>query len=426
MAEHASTSDGRPLTWVPSAYFLEGLPYVLVNVVSVPLYKALGVGNTEIALYTSSLGLIWAFKALWSPLVDGISTRRTWAIGMQGLMAPVLVAIALALPMSGFLQITVVLFGLLAVLSATYDIAADGYYMLALDEGQQSAWVGWRSAFYRGAFVFGEGAMVALAGGLASYYGLETTAAWSVALCVAAGLLLLGALYHAVVMPRPASDVPRPQSEALGTTLQMFRTFLLKDGMVAGVFFIVFFRFAENHMAKILPLFLLDDVEKGGLGLSEAEYGLAKGTIGILALTVGGILGGLAINRHGLKAWLWPMVIALNVPDALYVYLAWAQPQSFPLVASFIGLESFGYGFGFTAYLMFLIHLADGEYKTAHYAFATGLMALAVWAASAWSGWAQEQLGYFWFFVWVCALTLPGALVAWLVNVPPDYGKHSR
>ncbi|HHO50171.1 MAG TPA: hypothetical protein ENK18_04675 [Deltaproteobacteria bacterium] len=210
----------------------------------------------------------------------------------------------------------------------------------------------------------------------------------------------------------------------MGNTAEIVSSFLRKEGIAASILFVVFFRFGETHMAKLVSPFLLDAPEVGGLGLSLAEVGFAKGTIGVLALVAGGILGGLAIYRDGLRAWMWPMVVALNGPDLLYVYMSWAQPQDYSLICGLIGIESFGYGFGFTAYMMFMIRLAEGRFKTAHYAFGTGLMALAVWASQFWSGSMQELLGYQWFFVWVLLLTLPGAFVAWLVDIPPEFGKR--
>ncbi len=408
-------------TWVPSLYFIEGLPYVVVNILSVVMYKTLGVSNSEIAFYTSWLGLIWAFKALWSPLVDGVWTKRSWTLAMQALTVPVIIGVGFCLPLPDFVQVTLVLFSLVGVLSATHDIAADGFYMLGLSEGLQSAFVGIRSTFWRVALVAGEGGLVVLAGVLGERLGLVE--GWTATLVIAATVFGVGFVYHFFMLPRPAADRPRDGGHALANTAKTFGTFVAKDGLMAGVLFLVYFRFAENHMAKIVGPFLLDGVEVGGLGLTVIEVGVAKGTVGVICLVVGGIVGGFAIYRHGLRAWLWPMVIALNVPDLVYVYLAWAQPDSFRWVAALIGVESFGYGFGFAAYLMFMIRLAQGEFKTAHYAFGTGIMALAAWAAQVWSGAAQELLGYDGFFTWVCVLTLPGIWVAWLIEVPASFGR---
>ena len=419
----AGTSWGAAWAWVPSLYFVQGLPYTVVNVVSVPMFKTLGVGNTQITFWTSWLGLIWALKALWSPFVDGVSTKRRWTVAMQAAFVPALVLVAFSLSTPWFFQAAIGLFLLLAIASATHDIAADGLYMLGLDDGKQAAFVGVRSTFWRLALIFGEGGLVVLAGVLGTRFE-SAQQGWSGTLLATAGIFALATAYNAWALPRPAADVPRPGKKALGNSREMVRTFFAKPGMGAGILFIVFFRFAENHMAKLVAPFLLDERAVGGLGLTLEQVGIAKGTVGVAALVAGGILGGLAIYRHGLKAWLWPMVIVLNLPDLVYVYMAWAQPESYGLVCGLIGVESFGYGFGFTAYMMFLIHLADGEFKTAHYAFATGLMALAAWAAQFWSGAMQEALGYPFFFVWVLVLTLPAAGVAWLVDIPSEFGRR--
>jgi MFS transporter, PAT family, beta-lactamase induction signal transducer AmpG len=412
----------HPLTWVPSLYFVQGLPYVIANNVSVVLYKQLQVSNAEIAFYTSWFGLVWAFKALWSPFVDATSTKRRWTLAMQGAMAPVLAMVAFALPLPSFVQISLALFLVLAVLSATHDVAADGFYMLGLRQDQQSAFVGVRSTFWRVALVFGEGGLVMLAGFLARQWTIEQ--AWTATMLVAAGLFAGFSLFHALVLPRPGADLPRERTQTFANTGEIVASFFRKEGIVSAILFLAFYRFAENHLSKLVSPFLLDGVDAGGLGLSAEAVGFAKGTVGVVALVVGGILGGIAIWRDGLRRWLWPMVFALNAPDLVYVWLAWAQPENYPLVVALIGVEQFGYGFGFTAYMMFMIRLAEGEHKTAHYAFGTGLMALFAWAAQSWSGWMQEQLGYDLFFWYVLLWILPGIWVAWLVDIPADFGRR--
>ncbi|MEM6929092.1 MAG: MFS transporter, partial [Myxococcota bacterium] len=239
-----------------------------------------------------------------------------------------------------------------------------------------------------------------------------------------AALFGVGTLWHAWILPTAPDDTPRPGHSMVSTAMETVRTFFAKADIVHAILFIGFFRFAENHMSKLLYPFLIDPVEAGGLGLTTAAAAVAKGTVGLSALTVGGILGGYAIYRNGLKAWLWPMAIAINVPNIVYVYLAWAQPESYALICTGIAIESFGYGFGFTAYLMYMIRFAEGPYKTAHYAFATGLMALAVSLASFWSGPLQEEIGYRAFFAWVCVATVPGFVVTGLIDVPADFGRR--
>ncbi len=413
---------GRPWSWVPTLYFLEGLPYVVANNLSVAMYKSLSVSNSQIAFLTSWLSLVWAAKALWSPLVDGLSTKRRWVVAMQLGIAPVLVAAAASPSPPSFVLWTMAAFFVVGFLSATHDIAADGLYMLGLSDDQQAAWVGIRSTFWRLALVFGEGALLVLAGTLGHRYG--ATAGWQLTLLATAALFAAGAAFHALALPHPPRD--RPRDEPIDRAgMDAVRSFFAKPDLLRGLAIIFFYRFAENHMAKLVVPFLMDGPEAGGLGLALEQVGIAKGTVGVLALVAGGVLGGLAIYAHGLRRWLWPMVVALNVPNLVYVYLSWARPDDFVLVSALIGVESFGYGFGFSAYMMYLIHFARGEYQTTHYAFGTGLMATAVWAAQFWSGWMSEQLGYQGFFLWVVALTLPGFAVAALVDVPPDFGRRS-
>ncbi len=413
----------RPWSWVPSLYFLEGLPYVVANNLSVAMYKSLSVSNSQIAFLTSWLSLVWAAKALWSPFVDGVGTKRRWVVAMQLAMVPALFGVMASLSMPSFVLWTMVGFFVVGFLSATHDVAADGLYILALDDDQQAAWVGIRSTFWRLALVFGEGGLLVLAGTLGATYG--PTVGWQLTLLATAGLFAAGALYHALLLPRAAADQPRDEPmEQAGR--EAVRSFFAKPDLLRGLAIILFFRFAENHMAKLVVPFLMDSPDVGGLGLTLEQVGIAKGTVGVLCLVAGGILGGLAIYAHGLRRWLWPMVIALNAPNLVYVYLAWVRPDDLLVVNALIGVESFGYGFGFSAYMMYLIHFARGEYQTTHYAFATGLMALAVWAAQFWSGWMEEWLGYQGFFLWVVALTLPGFAVAYLVDVPTRFGRRSE
>mgnify|MGYP000017331277 CR=1 FL=1 len=412
----------RPWSWVPSLYFLEGLPYVVANNLSVAMYKSLSVSNSQIAFLTSWLSLVWAFKALWSPLVDGVSTKRRWVVAMQLAIAPALFGLMVSLQLPSFVLYSMIGFFVVGFLSATHDIAADGLYILALSDDQQAAWVGIRSTFWRLALVFGEGGLLVLAGWLGEQHG--AIVGWQLTLLATAALFVAGAVFHGLLLPRAPDDTPREQP-VQQAWVDAVRSFFAKPDLLRGLAIILFFRFAENHMAKLVVPFLMDDADAGGLGMSLTEVGVAKGTVGVLCLVAGGILGGLAIYAHGLRRWLWPMVVALNVPNLVYVYLAWFQPADRVLINALIGVESFGYGFGFSAYMMYLIHFARGEYETTHYAFATGLMATAVWAAQFWSGWVSDSLGYQGFFLWVVALTLPGFAVAALVDVSEDFGKRT-
>jgi PAT family beta-lactamase induction signal transducer AmpG len=418
-----ATDRPTPLVWVPTLYFLQGLPYVVVNNVSVAMYKSLGVANAEVTFYTSWFQLVWSFKALWSPFVDGVSTKRRWTVAMQLAMAPALLAVAAALPLPSFFPVTLGILLFAAFVSATHDVACDGHYILSLDEGTQAAYVGVRSSFYRLAMVAGEGGILMLAGALGHQAPLphltDPTFGWSLTLAAVAAVFALGAAWHALILP-VVDEAPRGPASELPFR-DTVRTFFARPGVLGTVAFIFGYRFAENHLSKLVTPFLLDERAVGGLGLSVQQVGFAKGTVGVLCLVAGGLLGGYAISRHGLRRWLLPMVVALNVPDLLYVWMAVAQPADLRVITGAIGVEQFGYGFGFAAYMVYLMRVARGPYPTAHYAFATGLMALGVWLAQFWSGWMQQQTGYVGFFAWVCALTIPSAATVWWID-PGDDG----
>jgi MFS transporter, PAT family, beta-lactamase induction signal transducer AmpG len=411
--------------WVPSLYYAQGLPYAFVMTVSVVMYKTLGISNTDIALYTSWLYLPWVIKPLWSPLVELFGTKRRWILAMQLLVGAALALVALTLPMARFFQMSLAMLWLAAFSSATHDIAADGFYMLALDRHRQAAFVGVRSAFWRLAAITGQGGLVYLAGELASLTG-DTAFAWSIVLSVVGALFVVLFAWHWLALPRPASDrAVERHADLAREFVATFADFFRRENIGRVLAFLLLFRFAEAQALKLVPPFLLDPVASGGLGLTTSEVGIAYGTFGVIALTAGGILGGLAIARDGLDRWLWPMAFAMHVPNLVFVYLAAAQPAQFALVCALVAIEQFGYGFGFAAYLMFMILVAKGSRQTAHYAIATGFMALGMMVPGMWSGWLQEQLGYARFFVWVCVATLPSFLAVALVRIPAGFGTKA-
>ncbi len=641
--------------WIPSLYFAEGLPYVVVMSVSVLLYKRLGISNTKIALYTSWLYLPWVIKPLWSPLVEVFKTRRTWIVLTQLLVGAGLAGVALTIPGDNFLRWTMAFFWLLAFSSATHDVAADGYYMLALDDHQQAWFVGVRSTFYRLAMIAGQGLLVMLAGylevttglperivevravegtttsvdfsprtlapatvagpqqllaqnesieidlatmeqpavdtlvravrdwnvrhgfyplpegatmgeppqdnspsrkppdassgqaeagqpeaipgsipardirppparsglvasierlitdwfgpvkpairadalagncgviyfrcnlpvpkgqslvvlfgrgqGDASFQVIEGTRfvvtpenadqpfaavvqldhkmdrpsqatfvarsgnfpfAWACTFYVLAGFFLLVCLYHGLILPKPVADISRPDlnvTRLLGEFITPFVTFFQKKHLLIFLAFLLLYRFAEAQLAKLAAPFLVDAREVGGLGLTTGEVGFVYGTVGILMLTLGGLLGGFAAARLGLKYWIGWMVVAINLPNAAYIYLSQAMPENFALVNVAVGVEQFGYGFGFTAYMLTMLYIARGEHQTVHFALCTGLMALGMMIPGMFSGWLQELLGYQHFFIWVMLATIPGFLVTWLVPIDPQFGKKRQ
>ncbi len=618
-------SQRNPWFWVPSLYFSQGIPYVVVMLVSVIMYKRLGVSNTEIALYTSWLYLPWVIKPLWSPLVDTIRTKRFWTITMQLLVGAGLAGVALTIPGPEFLRYTLAFFWLLAFSSATHDIAADGFYMLGLSTHDQAWFVGIRSTFYRIAMITGQGLLIILAGYLESSTGLDpielrvgareaapsmtqpdaalldsilqrddavqlrlvadppevliasqpvsraivdsviarvrehntsqgfyradvavsgtaepdrpslwsrfvsgplertlrrlfaedatqdtrsdragnvgvarifltndlgsgdevvvnlgreagdksiqivegsrltfrptntrasafvvfqldpkldraTDAtfvgrsgnipfAWSITFYVLAGFFVLAFLYHKFVLPFPVQDVAAVKAEGSGLVAnfaETFVSFFQKKGIGVAIAFMLLFRFAEAQLVKLASPFLLDAREVGGLALTTGEVGFVYGTVGVAALTVGGLLGGFLAARNGLRYWLWPMVVAINIPNAVYVFLAFATPESLLTVNICVAIEQFGYGFGFTAYLLYMIYIADGPHKTAHYAICTGFMALGMMIPGMFSGWLQEIVGYPRFFVWILIATIPGFIASALIKIDPSFGKKEE
>ncbi len=608
----------NPWSWIPTLYLAQGLPFAVVNFVSVIMYKSLGVSNADIAFYTAWLYLPWVIKPLWSPVVDILKTRRLWIWATQLLLGAGFAAVGLSIPLSMFFKATLVFFYLVAFSSATHDIAADGFYMLALNEKQQAFFVGIRSTFFRISMITGQGLLVILAGYIQTHTGLpkvglqvaartgaalvqsvrpesftapteegelriiaqptvieispqqrskaevsaliaaakesnttngftrthqqskaldkkdagpswwtrgvsgrlgnflrkhfgpeiksksdragnvgvlvlslskppgkeivvtpafksgdksvslaegsrlvfddlnwnkpalaviqldpklksETTArfeirsgniplSWSITFAVLVGLFLVFGIYHRFILLYPASDAPGSASTAVHFIKEFFLTFgsfFTKPKIGVLLLFLLLYRFGEAQLVKMVAPFLLDGREVGGLGLTTGQVGLVYGTIGIIALTVGGLLGGFVASKHGLKFWLWAMVCIIHLPDAMFIYLAYAQPDNLFVISAAVAVEQFGYGFGFTAYMLYMIYIARGAHKTAHYAICTGFMALGMMIPGMWSGWLQEVIGYQHFFVWVILATVPSFLVVLLVPLDPEFGKKA-
>lgn len=412
-----------PWAWIPTLYFAEGIPYVVVMAISTVMYKRLGLGNAEIALYTSWLYLPWVIKPFWSPFVDLIRTKRWWVVAMQLLVGAALGGVAFTLNLPSAVQWTLACFWLMAFSSATHDIAADGYYMLALDSHEQAFYVGIRSTFYRVATIAGQGILIMLAGVL-EVYTRSVPYAWSLTFYLTAALFLGLCLYHQCVLPRPASDDRRTVAAGhiAGEFLDTFVSFFRKPGIGVALLFMLLYRFPEAMLTKICPLFMLEPKGGGGLGLSTSELGFVQGTVGVIGLTLGGIIGGLAAARGGLKKWLWPMVWSISLPNAVYIYLSYFQPTSFFAINACVFVEQFGYGFGFTAYMLYMLYFSQGRNQTAHYAICTAFMAAGMMLPGMLAGWLQEHLGYLNFFIVVLALCLVTVIVARLIRVDPKFG----
>lgn len=615
----SKSGNRSPWAWIPSLYFAEGIPYVVVMTVAVIMYKRLGISNTDIALYTSWLYLPWVIKPFWSPIVDILKSKRWWIVSMQLLIGAGLAGVAFTVPTTLFFQSTLAFFWLLAFSSATHDIAADGFYMYGIDDSQQAYFIGIRSTFYRLAMITGQGLLIILAGFFEVAWGLEPVEimvnssmkdskkvellagkstekskddfyftldntnlfvesgvmiesefdsisnhvknsnvengfvllekekeeekeedswwdksvvdplegfikdnfgstkyskdkeiikgnvgvahvklslepkegkeiilslsrkkgnesinlissdrlvftkenwdkeaillfqvdpkmkkssssifigrsgnipmAWSMIFVILAGLFLLFSFYHKFALPKPQGDEEKEVkgfANVFSDFTETFTTFFFKKDILLIIGVLLTYRLGESQLVKMASPFLLDGREIGGLGLSTSEVGIVYGTIGILFLTIGGILGGYAASRKGLKYWLWPMVIAINLPNLVYVYLSYALPESFVLVCASVAVEQFGYGFGFTAYMLYQIYVSEGKHKTAHFAFCTGLMALGMMIPGMVSGWIQEMIGYQHFFVWVIICTIPSFIMVKLIKVDPKFGIKQK
>ena len=426
--------------WIPTLYFAEGIPYFIVNNISVIMFNNMGMSKGDMAMYTSLLYLPWVIKPLWSPFVDIVKTKRWWIVAMQIIMAAAFALVAFTLPhpspeviASGatgvsLFAMTLVLFWITAFASATHDIAADGFYMLALNPGDQSLFVGIRSTFYRLSSIFGQGVLVVIAGLLERKTG-NIPQAWSVTLIIGAVIFASVTLWHTFFLPRPSSDSSRGGSgkaDARQIFIEFGRTFVTffsKKHVLMAMTFMLLYRLPEAFLVKMMNPFLLDSNAQGGLGLSTETVGVVYGTVGVAALTAGGILGGIAASKWGLKKSLWPMALSLTLPCLSFVFLAAFQPENIFLISSCVALDQFGYGFGFTAYMLYLIYFADGEFKTAHYSLCTAFMALSMMLPGMIAGYLQESLGYVWFFGFVMICCLVTVLVTGMLKVEPEYGK---
>ena len=408
-----------PWLWVPSLYFAEGIPYMIVNTVSILIFKQLGMSNAMLAFFTSFLMFPWVIKPLWTPLLDMYWLKKRWIMLTQFTMGICFAVAAFVMPLTFATQLLLLIFMLLAFFSATHDAAADGFYMLGLNEEKQAFFIGIRNTFYRVAMITGQGLLVMIAGFLEQQTG-NIPMSWSLVFFILAGLFIALSLWHHSVLPNPVSDERRMG----GTVRTIWREFLLtfysfftKKGIIPALLFMLTYRLGESQLVKLASPFLLDSLEQGGLGLSTGQVGFVYGTVGVIALLLGGILGGIAISRQGLKRWMWPMAWAISLPNLVYLYMACLQPQNFWVINACVAVEQFGYGFGFTAYTMYLMLFSEGKYKTSHYAISTGFMALGMMLPGMFSGWIQEWLGYQLFFVWVMVCCIPLFLVLPLLKI---------
>ncbi len=421
----------NPWAWIPTLYIAEGLPNVVVMTVAVVMYMQLGLTDTDIALYTGWLGLPWVIKPLWSPFVDLYRTKRWWVLAMQLLLGSALAGVAFTLNTPFWFQGSMAFFFLMAFSSATHDIAADGYYMLELDDHQQVWFVGIRNTFYRLAVIFGNGVLIPVAGILQVMFRHRMAYTWCLVFYGLAALFIAIWLYHTYIMPRADADTPHETNarEVMNGVVTAFRTFFHKlppREMLFAMLFLLFYRFPEALLTKMSVTFLMRPHSAGGLGLSPQEFGLASGTVGVIGLTLGGILGGMLAGRDGFKRWLWPMVCAITLPDIVYVYMSYALPDNLFVISTCLFIEQFGYGLGFTALTLYMLYFSKGAFKTSHYAFCTAISYLGLMLPGMVSGWMKDALGYRTFFIIVMVLCAITFAVTALIKVDPDFGKKTE
>ena len=432
----------QPLKWIPSLYVAEGFPYALVAFVALLVYRNLGLSIGDTAEYASWLTLPWVLKPLWGPVVELIGTRRSWIWVMEVCEALALAAIALSISSPHFLPLTMIFFLLLGFCSATHDMAADGFYLLALAEHYQAFFSGVRNTFYRVAMIGAQGGLVIL---VAKWFRQDANyvEAWRRGFFLSALLLFSFSVYHYFVLPRPAGDVKgiiapsidengsqrkisaaRARESVFAGFFESFVSFFKKPNIVPMLAFLLLYRLGEAQLVKIAPLFLIADRSHGGLGMAQEQLGWIYGTIGVIALLAGGLAGGFLASQNGLKAWLWPMLFAIHLPDAVFIWLAHAQPQNLLLIQAGIVVEQFGYGFGFSAFMLYMIYIARGSHQTSHYALCTGFMALGMMLPGMVSGRLQEFFGYEHFFLWVILATIPSFVVAAIIPLDREFGKR--
>ncbi len=416
--------DSKPWYWIPFLNFASGFPYAIIISVSVIMYKNLGIANEDIGVYTSLLYLPWVIKPLWSPFIDLYATKRKWFLAMQLVIVAAFLIVGLTIPMNHFFILSLALFWVAAFASASNDVASDGFYMLALAKEQQSFFLGIRSTFYRLSMLTANGLIVILGGFLEQKFG-DKSKAWSYTMIVVALIMAFLTVYNFFTTPKveETKETKNTHKVSFG---EVFATFFQKKQIGLILAFILLFRLGESQLLKMLTPFLIDEKAKGGMGLTTEDVGIIYGTFGVAALVVGGILGGIAISKGGLRKWMLPMFLAMHLPIIGFILLAHFHPASIYYIYVTVIAEQFGYGFGFAAFMMYLIYVAEGESKTSHYSIATGFMALGMMLPGMLSGYIQQYLGYGNFFIWVFLATIPGIILSRFLIFPDDFGKKAE
>lgn len=418
-------TDNKPWFWIPLLNFASGFPYAIIMSVSITMYKSLGIKNEDIGLYTSLLYLPWVIKPLWSPFIDLYSTKRKWFLSMQLIISLAFLLVGLTIPMNNFFVLSLAIFWMAAFASASNDIASDGFYMIALKNDQQSLFLGLRSTFYKLSWVTGNGLIVIIAGYLEIKLGNKHTA-WSYTMIIVALIMTFLTIYNYYFTPKVEKIDLQTNYESKTNFIHIFSTFFKKKNIGLILSFILLLRLGESQLLAMLKPFLMDEKIKGGMNLSTEDVGLIYGTFGVIALLIGGTLGGIAISKQGLTKWMLPMILIMHLPIIGFILLAHFHPSSVYYIYAVVILEQFAYGFGFTGFMMYLIYVAEGESKTAHYALATGFMAMGMMLPGMLSGFIQQYLGYQNFFIWVFLATIPGLILSRFLIFPKDFGKKSE
>ncbi|MEY4963312.1 MAG: hypothetical protein RLZZ323_631 [Bacteroidota bacterium] len=417
-------AEKNPWLWIPILNFASGFPYAIIILVSVIMYKNLGISNEDIGIYTSLLYLPWVIKPLWSPFIDLHSTKRKWFLSMQLLISVAFLIVGLSLPTNHFFIISLAIFWVAAFASASNDVASDGFYLLALSKDQQSFFLGIRSTFYKLSMLTGNGLIVIIGGYLETELG-DKTKAWSYTMIIVGLIMTAITIYNLIATPTSENETTTESTEQQKDFTTVFVSFFKKKQIGLVLAFILLFRLGESQLMKMLTPFLIDPKEVGGMGLTTEDVGIIYGTFGVIALLIGGTLGGIAISKQGLGKWMLPMILIMHLPIIGFIALAHFHPENTVFIYLAVLIEQFGYGFGFAAFMMYLIYVAEGESKTSHYALATGFMALGMMLPGMVSGYIQEYLGYGNFFIWVFCSTIPGIILSRFLVFPADFGKKS-
>ena len=418
-----------PITWVPSVYFAMGLPFVVLNIVSVLMFKGMGIRDGQITFWTSLIMMPWTLKFLWSPFLEMYKTKKFFVVLTQLVTGLGFLLVGLVLHLPWFFSLCIFLMAIIAFSGATHDIATDGVYMAELSKEEQASWIGWQGAFYNIAKIVASGGLVWVAGRLLKHFGgvegatkevmhSAATNAWMIVMIAIGALMILLGLYHIKQLPSGKGTAVKTESakETFDRLVEVLKNFFTKKHIVYYIFFIILYRFGEGFVMKIVPLFLKAARSAGGLGLNEEQIGLYYGTFGAAAFVLGSVLAGNYISHFGLKRTLFSLCCIFNLPFIAYTFLSQIQPESGLLIGSMITLEYFGYGFGFAGLTLFMMQqIAPGKHQMAHYAFASGIMNLGVMLPGMVSGLISDAIGYKWFFVFTLIATIPAFLITYFV-----------